>query len=89
MGWGRMMLLGNVGQQLDIGELEGAVTEMQSAFLENQRTDLGQAKSISQLQRENHDLKLYLATLIRLLVSKGVIQAEEVEAIVQAVDTDK
>lgn len=84
-----MMLLGNVGQQLDIGELEGALTEMQSAFQENQQTDLGQARNIAQLQRENHDLKLYLATLIRLLVSKGVIQAEEVEAIVQAVDTDK
>ena len=89
MGWGRMFLVGNVGQQLDIGELEGAITEMQSAFLENQRTDLGQAKTIAQLQRENHDLKLYLATLIRLLVSKGVIKPEEVETIVRAIETEK
>ena len=89
MGWGRMFLMGNVGQQLDIGELEGAITEMQSAFLENQRTDLGQAKTIAQLQRENHDLKLYLATLIRLLVSKGVIKPEEVETIVRAIETEK
>lgn len=89
MGWGRMFLMGNVGQQLDIGDLEGAVTEMQSAFLENQRTDLGQAKSIAQLQRENHDLKLYLATLIRLLVSKAVIKPEEIETIVRAIETEK
>lgn len=87
MGWGRMLLMGNVGQQLDIGELEGAITEMQSAFLENQQTDLGQAKNIAQLQRENHDLKLYLATLIRLLVSKGVIKPEEVETVVRAIET--
>lgn len=86
MGWGRMLLLGNVGQQLDIGELEGAVVEMQNAFLENQRTDLDQAKSIAALRRENGELKLYLATLIRLLVAKGVIQAEEVETIVRAIE---
>lgn len=87
MGWGRMLLLGNVGQQLDIGELSGAIGEMQSAFLENQQVDLSQAKSIAALQRENQELKLYLATLIRLLVAKGVIKPEEVETVVRAIET--
>ena len=86
MGWGRMLLLGNVGQQLDIGDVERAVGEMQNAFLENQRTDLDQAKSLAALQRENRDLKLYLATLIRLLVAKGVLKPEEVETIVRAIE---
>lgn len=86
MGWGRMLLLGNVGQQLDIGELEGAVAEMQSAFLENQRTDLDQARSIAALRRENEELKLYLATLIRLLVARGALRADEVEATVRAIE---
>ena len=87
MGWGRMMSLGNVGQQLDIGELERAVTDMQNAVLDNQRTDLDQAKGIGALHRENRDLKLYLATLIRLLVSKGVIKPEEIETVVRAVES--
>jgi hypothetical protein len=87
MGWGRMLLLGNVGQQLDIGDLEGVVTEMRSAFLENQQVDLTQAKSIVALQRENREMKLYLATLVRLLVAKGFIKPEEVQTIVQAIDT--
>lgn len=86
MGWGRMLLLGNVGQQLDIGDVENAVTEMQSAFLENQRTDLDQARSIAALKRENQDLKMYLATLIRLLVAKGVLKPEEIEATVNAIE---
>lgn len=86
MGWGRMMLLGNVGQQLDIGDLERAVSEMQSEFLDNQRTDLDQARSIAALRQENRELKLYLATLIRLLVSKGVLKPEEVETTVRAVE---
>lgn len=86
MGWGRMLLLGNVGQQLDIGDVENAVNEMQSAFLDNQRIDLDQAKSIAALKRENQELKLYLATITRLLVSKGVIKPEEVQTIVKAIE---
>jgi len=81
------MLLGNVGQQLDIGDLERAVTDMQNAVLDNQRTDVDQAKSIGALRRENRDLKLYLATLIRLLVAKGVIKQEEIETVVRAVES--
>ena len=86
MGWGRMLFLGNVGQQLDIGDVENAVTEMQSAFLENQQVDLKQQRSIAELQRENEELKLYLATVVRLLVSKGVLKPEEVEATVNAIE---
>ncbi len=87
MGWGRMLLLGNLGQQLDIGDLNSSIAEMQNAILDNQRGDLDQAKSIAALKRENRDLKLYLATLIRLLVARGVIKPEEVETIVRAIDT--
>ena len=87
MGWGRMMLFGNVGQQLDISDLENVVGEMQGAFLENQRTDLDQAKALSELRRENQDLKLYVATLVRSLVSKGVVKPEEIETVVRAVES--
>jgi hypothetical protein len=86
MGWGRMLLLGNVGQQLDIGDLSNSIVTMQDAFLENQQVDLTQAKAIASLQRENRELKLYLATLIRLLVAKGVLQPEEIETVVQAIE---
>ena len=88
MGWGRMLLLGNVGQQLDISELNSSISEMQSAFLENQQVDLKQARTIADLKRENQELKLYLATLIRLLVAKGVLKQEEVETTVNAIETE-
>lgn len=86
MGWGRMLFLGNLGQQLDIGDLETSIGEMQSAFLENQQIDLKQQRSIADLQRENQELKLYLATMVRLLVAKGVMKSEEVEATVNAIE---
>src|SRR5581483_575978 len=86
MGWGRMLLLGNVGQQMDIGDLENAIGEMQHAVREKDETDLSQTRSIRNLELENQGLKLYLATLIRLLVAKGVLNATEVETIVRAID---
>jgi hypothetical protein len=86
MGWGRMMLLGNVGQQLDIGDLGNAIEQMRGDFAQKDQVDREQGQDIAQLQNENHELKLYLATLIRLLVSKGIVKQEEVETIVSAID---
>jgi hypothetical protein len=88
MGWGRLLLLGNIGQQLDIGDLDTEIVEMQSAFSRNQRRDREQGRSIEQLQQENHELKLYLATLMKLLISKGVLRKEEVETAVKAIETE-
>lgn len=81
-----MLLLGNVGQQLDIGDLSKEIATMQSAFASNVDVDHEQGKAIQQLQAENRELKRYLATLIRLLVAKGVVKPEEVETTVQAVE---
>jgi len=89
MGWGRMLLLGNVGQQLDIGDLSNAIAGMQSSVASNEEVDRAQGQSIEQLRRENRDLKLYLATLMRLLVAKGVLKSEEVETTVRAIETEK
>jgi len=86
MGWGRMILLGNVGQQLDIQDLENAIGQMQADVAQTQNLDRTQEQSIEDLQRENHELKLYLATLVKLLVAKGVIRQEEVDTAVQAIE---
>lgn len=86
MGWGRMMLLGNVGQQLDIQDLENAIGQMQADVGRTQNLDRTQEQAIDELQRENHELKLYLATVVKLLVAKGVIRQEEVDTAVQAIE---
>ena len=83
-----MLLLGNVGQQLDIGDLNSAVEQMQEAFAQTQSLDRDQGLGIEHLKKENHELKLYLAMLMRLLVAKGVLKQEEIEATVRAIETD-
>ena len=80
------MLLGNVGQQLDIQDVENAVNQMQAALNETQNLDRRQEDNLDGIRKENHELKLYLATLVKLLVSKGVIRQDEVDAVVQAID---
>jgi hypothetical protein len=83
-----MLLLGNVGQQLDIGDLNKEIAGMRNAVASNEGVDREQEQRIGQLQRENRELKLYLATLVRLLTSKGVLKAEEVSVIVRAIEPD-
>ena len=80
------MFLGNVGQQLDIDDLSRAIDLMQSSLERKQNLDQRQERSIEELRQENQELKLYLATLMRLLVAKGVIKQEEVDAAVHAID---
>ena len=80
------MLLGNVGQQLDIQDLENAINQMQSDVAQAQNLERTEEQSIDDLKRENHELKLYLATLVKLLVAKGVIRQEEVDTAVQAIE---
>jgi len=88
MGWGRMLLLGNVGQQLDIGELNDAIGGMQQIVTENESMDREQGRAIERLQKENQELKLYLATLMRLLAARGVLKPEEIETTVRAIETE-
>lgn len=89
MGWGRMMLMGNVGQQLDIQDIEYAVGRMQSALAETQVLDRRQERNIDDLRKENQELKLYLATLVKLLVAKGVVRQEEIDTAVNAIEKHK
>lgn len=86
MGWGRMFLLGNVGQQLDIHDTQQAMRDLAIEAERATRAGNHAARSVQELARENAELKLYLAAITRLLLSKGVITSRELADIVDAVD---
>ncbi len=46
------------------------------------RKDLVQDAQIRTLEKENHELKIYLTALVRLLVRKGTVSREEIEELV-------
>jgi hypothetical protein len=86
MGWGRMFLLGNVGQQLDISDLENYLEQAMNAIKENANLDKQQASDIDRLKQENHELKLYLLALVRILTTKGIVSQSEVEWVVSKIE---
>ena len=79
MGWGRMFLLGDFGQQMDIHDMKRRVENQQSR-------DLDQDQQIAALWQENQELKLAVTALANLLVSKGVVSQDDAASIGRAIE---
>lgn len=88
MGWGRMLLLGDVGQQLDIKDQRDALEEMQTSISIERAMREGADELIGRLKRENQELKLYLAAVVRLLLAKKVVTVAEITNIVDVLDRE-
>lgn len=86
MGWGRMLLLGDVGQQLDIRDTQRALAQIGARLHAGGKFDAHVADELEALTRENGELKLYLAAVVRLLLAKGVVTQAELEDIVKTID---
>ncbi len=86
MGWGRFLLLGDIGQQLDIGDREREMAALRERIRDQRGRDEGQDTMIQVLRAENEELKLYIGALVRLLRSKQVVTDEEVRQIVDEVE---
>jgi len=88
MGWGRTFLLGDIGNRLDIADTERDVASLRRRLASKSRIDRGQDERLEELENENDQLKLYLASLIRLLVSKGTLSKDEITTFVEIIDAD-
>lgn len=90
MGWGRMLLLGDWGQQMDLEdqkrEIESLRRQMRRRAPDRGSADM--ARRMAQLERENDELRLYLAALVRYLGNKGILQQDEFSALVDVVDAE-
>ena len=78
MGWGRYLLLGDFGQQMDLSDQRNELQRVRSSVEGQQYRDRQQDEQIRQLQQENVELKLTLNRRAHLLVSRGVISADDV-----------
>ena len=86
MGWGRTFLLGDIGNRLDIDDCEQDIRVLKESLMamhdEGQKID----SELLSVSRENDQLKLYIAALIRLLTTKGVLNADEIRRMVDIID---
>jgi polyhydroxyalkanoate synthesis regulator phasin len=88
MGWGRYFLLGDLGQQLDISDQREEIDRLRQEMLRSRSSGAGSTDALRRLQAENDELRLYLAAVIRILVSKGVVTQGEMKQIVDAIDAE-
>ena len=88
MGWARTFLLGDIGNRLDIGDCENNIRELKIALMQMDQDDQSQDEELLKLRRDNDELKLYIAALIRLLIHKEVLKAEEITRMVDIIDAE-
>jgi hypothetical protein len=86
MGWGRTMLLGDIGNRLDIEDTENEISRIKRSLRSAASIDQSQDQKLRELENENAELKLYMAALIRLLLSKGTISGDELTKLVDEID---
>jgi len=90
MGWGRTLLLGDIGNRLDIDDVEQTVAQLRFELNTRRRVqqdvDLRQDERLVRLEADCAEMKLYLATLVRLLIGKGTIDREEFTRFVEIID---
>jgi hypothetical protein len=82
-----MLLLGDLGQQLDLQDMSRAVDEMRYTIRSGHGYDRRQDEQIAALQRENDELKLYVGGLVQLLKQKNVLTQQELSHLVNAVES--
>jgi hypothetical protein len=84
-----MLLLGNLGQQLDIEDQRREIQDLRSRLQSESR---GSARGIEMrldvLERQSDEMKLYLAAIVRYLAAKGQIDLHEFEKRVDEIDAE-
>jgi len=88
MGWGRTLFLGDIGNRLDIEDTERDIQQLKHTIAREQNSNASQDQVIKQLIIENAQTKLYLASIVRLMLSKGSITRQELERMVDAIDAE-
>jgi len=86
MGLGRAFFLGDLGNWLDTRDNEKGIQKLRAGLRAQRNRDRKQDERIQALEEENDELKLYLGSLVRLLVQKGVLSSKELEGLVDSIE---
>ena len=88
MGWGRTLLLGDVGNRLDIGDCERDISSLRTKLRQNSSVDRNQDEELHNLRQEVDELKLCLSALTRILSAKGLVAEADLLRFAQVIDDD-
>ena len=82
------MLLGDLGQQMDLADHQAKMDSLRQQLRARQAASASTEQRLEELQRDNDELKLYLAATLRLLTAKRLATPDEIKAMVAAVDRE-
>jgi hypothetical protein len=88
MGWGNWLLPEDAGHQHSLAE---TVAELEALQHRLNKAAMGQASVTDELRRltlESNALKLYVSTIFRVLLDKGLVKIEELETLISAIDRE-
>ncbi len=88
MGWGRTFLLGDIGNRLDIEDCEQDIRVLKQSLMEMHQEGHEVDAELRAVQMENNQLKLYVASIMRLLVMKDVVSKDEIQKMVNIIDAE-
>jgi hypothetical protein len=88
MGWGHWLLLDDVGHQHDVSETIAELDILQKRLNKTAACQASVTDELRRLTAENNELKLYTATVFRLLLDRQMVTLEELTAMVNAVDRE-
>jgi hypothetical protein len=80
------LLLGDVGQQLDIQDAADDIESLKDALHRKDALDRSQDERLAHLQKRVLDLELCVASLLRLLAQKQTLTSEELARLARLVD---
>ncbi|MEN8143767.1 MAG: hypothetical protein ABFS14_02345 [Gemmatimonadota bacterium] len=83
MGWARTLLLGDVGNRLDISDVEQDLELLRSRLRHSSDRDESQDSQLEQLEYEHEELKLVVAALIRHLTRKGIVDEADLRLLAE------
>jgi hypothetical protein len=86
MAWGNFLLVGDMGQQLNLSEQAEELGRLRRSIARRQSKDLDQDARIAALAEENLNLKVGMAGLVHMLVARGVLGEGEIADLVHALD---
>lgn len=88
MGWARTLLLGDIGNRLDIADAESEINRIERKQLHAESALNAKEREIAMLKDELGRQKLAIQALTRFLIEKGIIETSGLADFISQVDAE-
>lgn len=88
MGWMRTLLLGDIGNRLDIADAEQEISTLRRAQRDSRTSQAAKTRELAFLRDEVERQKLAIEALTRFLVTRKVINVEDLADFIKEVDAE-